>query len=343
MPRDFAVFDGFDDFKAFYKPHVRPEWSLERMRKSFGIDVRFLEEFRLLRPYLREFGEDWSERILSHAERSTHGAFDRPAAKAFASVYRGHARQFHAGQFDAAYLSSIEDVALFMIYHDVKPLWLAGAFEQVLDEFIEFVFDHTDLKRSAYLKRVISVASRALTIEMSQVQRVAAAFEAYRLSALLEDMKTGQELRVELLRLSGSPIAQLSPEEIALVQESFHAILPQTHAFARKFWEQLRLRDEEVYSFFDGEAGAMQDRFVKTLAVIIDGLERFESTLPLLEKLGRVHGASGVTARHYDAMGEALFATLEKALGNQWTPLLEHAWRQIYQALARAMMGQGDH
>jgi hemoglobin-like flavoprotein len=41
---------------------------------------------------------------------------------------------------------------------------------------------------------------------------------------------------------------------------------------------------------------------------------------------------------HYAAVGAALMAALERTLGDRFTPEVEAAWRNAFDALARAMI-----
>ena len=54
-------------------------------------------------------------------------------------------------------------------------------------------------------------------------------------------------------------------------------------------------------------------------------------------QLGAKHVAYGVKDAHYDAVGAALLYTLEKGLGDDWTPELKDAWTETYIAVSGIM------
>lgn len=180
-----APFDCFDSFYARYRRQVRPEGTLERLTRAFEIGVEFQETFKLLRPYLRRFETEWAELIVDHVTRakSATEAFDPQHRAAFAYIYGRHARSLYAGQFDAAYLASVEKVALYMAYRDIKSVWLAGAYQAVFERMIGFVFARTETHRRKKLETAIQVLAKAIAIETNQVQRVFTALETERLRA----------------------------------------------------------------------------------------------------------------------------------------------------------------
>jgi hemoglobin-like flavoprotein len=59
--------------------------------------------------------------------------------------------------------------------------------------------------------------------------------------------------------------------------------------------------------------------------------------LPIIQDLGRRHVGYGVTAEHYELVGEALLWTLEQGLGDDFTPSVKAAWQEAYVTLSGAM------
>ena len=53
--------------------------------------------------------------------------------------------------------------------------------------------------------------------------------------------------------------------------------------------------------------------------------------------MGRRHVAFGVKAAHYDTVGSALIWTLDKGLGDAFTPAVKIAWVEAYTILSSAM------
>ena len=64
---------------------------------------------------------------------------------------------------------------------------------------------------------------------------------------------------------------------------------------------------------------------------------KLETILPAVKDLGRRHVGYGVEPAHYETVGTALIATLEKGLGSGFTPEVRAAWIEAYTALAAVM------
>ena len=62
------------------------------------------------------------------------------------------------------------------------------------------------------------------------------------------------------------------------------------------------------------------------LTAAVKGLDRLEQLVPVVEDLGRRHAGYGVADAHYDTVGAALLWTLEKGLGQAFTPDVKDAW-----------------
>lgn len=337
-----AHLDGFGDFPAFraaYKAEIRPDGTLERMRRAFGVDVSFLETYRLLRPYLRRFDDMWSDLIVSHVTQSASGAgaFDAKHAGDFSYIYKLHMRSIREGRFDEYYLSTLEDVALYMAYRDIKSVWLAGAYQDILSRMIRFVFERTEEHRLVKIERLIQVLSKTVAIEMNQVQRVFTVLETQRLHAFIDDLQHGADLRTRAASAQ-SALAAVTPAQAAIVQETFRSIAPQADLAAKKFYNRLFDLDESLRPLFPDDLTPQRAKLTNTLAAAIDRLDRIDLLAPELEALGRRHASYKVKPEHYDTVGDALLWTLERGLGPQWTPDAAAAWTAVYTALATTMI-----
>jgi hypothetical protein len=82
-------------------------------------------------------------------------------------------------------------------------------------------------------------------------------------------------------------------------------------------------------------------KLMQMIGVAVSGLDRVDATLAAVAELGKRHGAYGFTDEHYDSVGAALLWTLEKGLGEQFTPELMEAWATVYGLLANTMKGGG--
>jgi hemoglobin-like flavoprotein len=77
-----------------------------------------------------------------------------------------------------------------------------------------------------------------------------------------------------------------------------------------------------------------------TLAVVVNGLGNLEAVLPAASALAKRHVDYGVKAADYTPVGAALLWTLERGLGDGWTPDLAAAWGDAYSVLSEYMIGE---
>jgi len=67
---------------------------------------------------------------------------------------------------------------------------------------------------------------------------------------------------------------------------------------------------------------------------VVNGLGNLESVLPAASALAKRHVSYGAKAEHYPIVGAALLWTLEKGLGDGWTPDVAEAWTAAYGTLS---------
>ena len=77
---------------------------------------------------------------------------------------------------------------------------------------------------------------------------------------------------------------------------------------------------------------------VKMLAYCVGKLDAPDELLPAVRALGHRHTEYGVEDEHYQSVGAALLWTLEKGLGDAFTPDVKAAWTAVYQILSATMM-----
>jgi nitric oxide dioxygenase len=75
-----------------------------------------------------------------------------------------------------------------------------------------------------------------------------------------------------------------------------------------------------------------------TLSIVIKGLSNLEAILPAAKSLAVKHVSYGVQPEHYRPVGEALIWTLDRGLGDDFTPETRNAWLAAYGALSAAMI-----
>src|ERR1700721_1057982 len=76
------------------------------------------------------------------------------------------------------------------------------------------------------------------------------------------------------------------------------------------------------------------------LAGVVKGLGNLEQVLPAAGALAKRHVSYGAKAEHYAVVGAALLWTLEKGLGDGWTPEVADAWGAAYGTLSGYMISE---
>jgi hemoglobin-like flavoprotein len=132
----------------------------------------------------------------------------------------------------------------------------------------------------------------------------------------------------------------MTPDQVKAIQDSFAKVAPISEQAAALFYGRLFEIAPAVKPLFHGDMTEQGRKLMATLAVVVNGLANLESILPAASALAKRHIGYGVTAADYAPVGAALLWTLEKGLGNDWTPDLAAAWGAAYTALSNYMIGE---
>jgi hemoglobin-like flavoprotein len=74
------------------------------------------------------------------------------------------------------------------------------------------------------------------------------------------------------------------------------------------------------------------------IGTAVANLGNWANIAPAVAALGQRHADYGVKIEDYDTVGKALIATLEKGLGDAFTPEVRAAWLACYAAVAAEMV-----
>jgi len=132
----------------------------------------------------------------------------------------------------------------------------------------------------------------------------------------------------------------MTPEKIALVQQSFAKVVPIADQAAVLFYDRLFEIAPDVKPMFHGDMAEQRRKLMATLGVVVTGLTRIETVLPAASALAKRHVTYGVKDDHYPIVGAALLWTLEKGLGEAWTPDVAEAWTAAYGTLSGYMISE---
>lgn len=126
---------------------------------------------------------------------------------------------------------------------------------------------------------------------------------------------------------------------IVLVQDSFAKVAPIKDAAAEIFYADLFETMPEVKLYFANADMAEQGaKLMKTLGTVVSGLRYFDKIAPVAAQLAVKHVDYGVKAEDYASFGASLLRTLEKGLGDDFTPEVKQAWTMAYGTLSGAMI-----
>ena len=129
----------------------------------------------------------------------------------------------------------------------------------------------------------------------------------------------------------------VTPTQKTLVQETWASIAPIADDAAQLFYRRLFELDPSLRAMFPGEMTEQRRKLMNMIGAAVRGLDRLEQLVPVVQDLGRRHAGYGVADRHYDTVGAALLWTLEKGLGDAFTPEVKDAWATVYGLLASTM------
>jgi hemoglobin-like flavoprotein len=129
----------------------------------------------------------------------------------------------------------------------------------------------------------------------------------------------------------------MTPKQKALVQESWKAVMPISAQAADLFYGRLFDLDPALKPLFKSDIKEQGKKLMQMIGMCVAGLDHLDQLVPAVESLGRRHVNYGVVESHYDTVGAALLWTLEKGLGEAFTPQVEQAWAEVYQTLASTM------
>jgi hemoglobin-like flavoprotein len=132
----------------------------------------------------------------------------------------------------------------------------------------------------------------------------------------------------------------MTPDQVRLVQQSFAKVAPISDQAAVLFYDRLFEIAPSVRALFPADMTEQRKKLMATLAAVVSGLGNLESILPSASALATRHVSYGAKAEHYPVVGAALLWTLEKGLGDGWTPEVADAWAAAYGTLSGFMISR---
>jgi len=132
----------------------------------------------------------------------------------------------------------------------------------------------------------------------------------------------------------------MNPPQVKLIQESFAKVAPISEQAAVIFYDRLFDVAPAVKAMFPADMTEQRKKLMGMLAAVVNGLANLESILPAASALAKRHVGYGAKPEHYPVVGGALLWTLEKGLGEAWTPAVATAWTAAYGTLSNFMIAE---
>ena len=132
----------------------------------------------------------------------------------------------------------------------------------------------------------------------------------------------------------------MNSTQVKLVQESFAKVIPISEAAAVIFYDRLFEVAPSVKAMFPDDMSGQRKKLMMMLAAVVKGLGNLDSILPTASALAKRHVDYGARPEHYPVVGGALLWTLEKGLGEAWTPDVAEAWTAAYGTLSGYMISE---
>jgi nitric oxide dioxygenase len=129
----------------------------------------------------------------------------------------------------------------------------------------------------------------------------------------------------------------MTPEQVTLVKSSFDLAATNPEIVADLFYTRLFDQQPTLRPLFKGDMVEQGRKLMQMIAIAVRSLDKPEAIVPAVQALGVRHAGYGVTDADYDAVGSALLWTLDKGLGEAFTPATREAWTATYGLLAGVM------
>lgn len=129
----------------------------------------------------------------------------------------------------------------------------------------------------------------------------------------------------------------VTPQQVALVQNSFESVKPIADTAASLFYDRLFAVAPEYRRMFTGDMARQGRMLMNMIATAVNGLSRPDTIVPAVKELGRRHAGYGVQEKDYQVVGGALLWTLERGLGVAFTAEVKESWAAAYGLLAGVM------
>lgn len=129
----------------------------------------------------------------------------------------------------------------------------------------------------------------------------------------------------------------MTPEQKALVRDSWARILPIQETAAKLFYDRLFEVYPEVKPYFKGDMTGQGRKLMAMLNTAVNGLDNLAPLIKPLQQSGARHAGYGVKDEDYDKVADAFLWTLEQGLGDACSDDVRDAWIAAFTIVADTM------
>lgn len=126
---------------------------------------------------------------------------------------------------------------------------------------------------------------------------------------------------------------------VEILQRTIKKIKPETEEFAVKFYENL-FSDYPQFEplFARSDMSEQRKHLVRALMLTVENFRDADTVQDSLKPLGVRHATYGATQELYPLFCKTLLKTFEFYLGEDWTPEVNAAWTNAFDAIAQLMV-----
>lgn len=335
-PPSAGLYASDADFRKAHRPRIRPKGTEERLRRAMEVDASFLAEFEALRAYLRPVLEEWPESLLSFLQRhpECHDRLEQEAVGELRRLVKAHSVHLAQGRFDAAYLDTLEDFALFFIRRDIKSIYLAGAYQAITARAIDLALERAKKRGAHRVPQLIQTLIATLSLELNQIQRVFIVHERARYEDLLVKVKVAAPELLDEDAEAPPAELELPAEDVELAAAMVETLLRQKELLPPAFLKRLGEIDPSLETPPGADLAALQTEIAALLDTVLTHLDAPHVLTVRLKEFAALRPGLAASETKCENARRAMLSVFQRAGGLAWTEQNGEAWRRIFDRCA---------
>lgn len=127
--------------------------------------------------------------------------------------------------------------------------------------------------------------------------------------------------------------APLSPDQAALISDSFALALPVKARLSRRVYERFFELEPATRHLFSADLAGQRTKIMQALSFTVRAMTSDEELTRLADKLARSHMRFQLTEPQLWHMAEAVREALRDCLGPTFTPAMQESWTAAFDQL----------